>query len=65
MLSRQRGHFAAAGVDNKRKLAEFRVTPDALLPVGTELRAGHFTAGQFVDVQGDPPGLACLPASRR
>ena len=52
LLHRQRGHFAAAGLDNKRRLAEFQVTPDALLPVGTELRASHFTAGQFVDVQG-------------
>ena len=52
----QRGHFAAAGVDNKRKVAEFRVTPDALLPVGTEIRACHFAAGQYVDVTGTTIG---------
>ncbi len=28
------GHFAAAGVPPKRALTEFRVTPDAVLPVG-------------------------------
>ncbi|KAI7844183.1 hypothetical protein COHA_002318 [Chlorella ohadii] len=51
-----RGHFEAAGVPLKRKVAEFRVTPDALLPVGHELRASHFVAGQFVDVSGTSIG---------
>lgn len=40
----------------KRKLAEFRVSPDALLPVGHELRASHFVAGQYVDVTGTSIG---------
>lgn len=44
------------GVPLKRKVAEFRVTPDALLPVGHELRASHFVAGQFVDVTGTSIG---------
>ena len=44
------------GVPLKRKVAEFRVTPDALLPVGHELRASHFVAGQFVDVAGTSIG---------
>lgn len=43
------GHFEKAGVDPKRKLFEFTVTPDAVLPVGTELVASHFVPGQFVD----------------
>lgn len=50
------GHFEAAGLPIKRRLAEFRVTPDALLPVGTELRASHFVAGQYVDVSGTSIG---------
>lgn len=49
---RQLGHFEWAGVPIKRKLAEFRVTEDALLPVGTMLTAAHFSPGQYVDVQG-------------
>ncbi len=32
-----RGHFAKAKVEPKRKLTEFRVGPDALIDVGTEL----------------------------
>jgi 50S ribosomal protein uL3 len=51
-----RGHYAAAGVPLKRKLAEFRITADAQLPVGAELRASHFVAGQFVDVTGTSIG---------
>jgi len=48
----QRGHFAKAQVEPKRKLAEFRVTKDALLNVGAELSVEHFLPGQFVDVIG-------------
>ena len=34
-----RGHFEAQGVPLKREVAEFRVSEDALLPVGTVLGA--------------------------
>lgn len=44
------GHFKKAGVKPKAKLQEFRVTADAVLPVGAEISAGHFVPGQFVDV---------------
>ena len=33
-----------------------QVTDDALLPAGTELRADHFVAGQYVDIQGTTLG---------
>lgn len=49
---RQLGHYRTAGVDNKRKLAEFRVSQDAILPVGFELSAAHFVPGQFLDIAG-------------
>ena len=48
----ERGHFAAARVEPKRKLAEFRVAESELIPVGAEITADHFVAGQFVDVTG-------------
>ncbi len=47
-----RGHFAKALVEPKRRLVEFRVSDDNLLPVGAELTADHFVAGQSVDVTG-------------
>ncbi|KAJ6911816.1 50S ribosomal protein L3-2 [Populus alba x Populus x berolinensis] len=46
------GHFRAQGVPMKRKLREFPVTEDALLPVGTCVGVRHFVPGQFVDVAG-------------
>ena len=51
-----RGHFAKAKVEPKRKLAEFRVSPDALIEVGAELTADHFVCGQYVDVAGTAIG---------
>ncbi len=51
-----RGHFAAASVEPKRKMAEFRVSPENLIDVGAELTADHFIVGQFVDVTGTSHG---------
>jgi ribosomal protein L3 len=51
-----RGHFAKANVAPKRKIAEFRVTPDNLIDVGEEITADHYFAGQFVDVAGTSIG---------
>jgi large subunit ribosomal protein L3 len=47
-----RGHFGAAKVEPKRKVVEFRVPADSLIPVGAEIMADHFVVGQFVDVTG-------------
>ena len=47
-----RGHFAKAQVEPKRKVAEFRVSPDNLIAVGDEITANHFVNGQLVDVSG-------------
>jgi large subunit ribosomal protein L3 len=52
MSKADRGYFGKQMVEPKRKLAEFRVTEDALLPVGAEITADHFIPGQFVDVCG-------------
>jgi len=52
MIKSDRGYFAKANVEPKRKLAEFRVSDDAMIPVGAEITADHFIAGQFVDVCG-------------
>ena len=52
----ERGRFAIAQVEPKMKLAEFRVPEDKLIPVGAEITADHFVAGQFVDVTGTTTG---------
>ena len=51
-----RGHFARAQVEPKRKVAEFRVSPENLIEVGAEITADHFVVGQFVDVTGTSLG---------
>jgi len=52
MNKADRGYFGKQNVEPKRKLAEFRVSEDALIPVGAEITADHFIPGQFVDVCG-------------
>jgi len=52
----QRGHFGAAQVEPKARVAEFRVAEDALLDVGAEISADHYVAGQYVDISGHTQG---------
>ncbi|MGD9613957.1 MAG: 50S ribosomal protein L3 [Alphaproteobacteria bacterium] len=61
----QRGHFAAAKVEPKAKLAEFRVSEDALVPVGSEITAAHFVPGQYVDVTGTSIGKGYAGGMKR
>src|ERR1041385_5492897 len=61
----ERGHFAVAKVEPKRKLAEFRVSDDGLIPVGAEITADHFVVGQYVDVTGTSIGKGFAGAMKR
>jgi large subunit ribosomal protein L3 len=61
----QRGHFAVAKVEPKRKVAEFRVSADNLIDVGAEITADHFVAGQFVDACGTSIGKGFAGAMKR
>lgn len=61
----ERGHFAKAGVEPKRKVAEFRVDEDALIDVGAEITVDHFVAGQFVDVIGTSIGKGFAGGMKR
>jgi large subunit ribosomal protein L3 len=61
----ERGRFAVAKVEPKRKLAEFRVSEDAVIPVGAEITADHFVVGQFVDVTGTSIGKGFAGGMKR
>src|SRR5262247_1361852 len=61
----ERGRFAIAKVEPKRKLAEFRVSDDALIPVGAEITADHFIVGQYVDVTGTSIGKGFAGGMKR
>ncbi len=60
-----RGNFAKAEVEPKRKLVEFRVSPENLIEVGAEITADHFVPGQFVDVTGTNQGKGFQGAMKR
>jgi large subunit ribosomal protein L3 len=60
-----RGHFAAAKVEPKAHMAEFRVSEDALVDIGAEITAAHFVAGQFVDVTGTSIGKGFAGGMKR
>lgn len=59
------GQFEARGLPLKRYMREFRVSEDALLPVGTSVTARHFVPGQYVDVQGTSKGKGFQGVMRR
>jgi large subunit ribosomal protein L3 len=60
-----RAHFGKAKSEPAAKVAEFRVSADALLDVGVELSAAHFVSGQFVDVTGVTIGKGFAGAIKR
>jgi large subunit ribosomal protein L3 len=65
MPKAERGQFAVAKVEPKRKVTEFRVSEDALIPVGAEIQADHFVVGQFVDVTGTSVGKGFAGGMKR
>ncbi len=61
----ERGNFAKAEVEPKKKLAEFRVDQANMLEVGDFIQADHFVAGQKVDVTGVTIGRGFTGAMKR
>ena len=60
-----RGHFAKANVEPKRKVAEFRVAPENMIEVGSEIIADHYFEGQYVDVAGTSIGKGFAGGMKR
>jgi large subunit ribosomal protein L3 len=60
-----KGQFAAAHVEPKRKIAEFRVDSENLIEVGASMQADHFVIGQLVDVTGTSIGKGFAGAMKR
>lgn len=59
------GMYKKLGVAPKKYLSEFKVTEDALLPVGTPITAHHFVAGQLVDITGTTVGKGFAGVMKR
>jgi large subunit ribosomal protein L3 len=60
-----KGHFAAAKIEPKAKLKEFRVSADAMLEPGATLVPSHFSVGQRVDVCGTTKGKSFAGSMKR
>src|SRR5579885_1556980 len=60
-----RGRFAKAEVEPRKKLVEFRVDEKNTLDVGDQLKADHFVPGQKVDVTGITIGRGFTGAMKR
>lgn len=52
-----RGHLRKADIKTDKKIIrEFKVTKDAIVPLGTKLSAAHFVPGQKIDVKAKSRG---------
>jgi len=61
----ERGQFAKAEMEPRKKVAEFRIEEKDMLEVGDVLQADHFVVGQKVDVQGVTKGHGFTGAMKR
>ncbi len=61
----QRVQYANAKIEPKRKLVEFRVSPENVLEVGAELSVTHFVNGQYVDITGTTIGKGFAGGMKR
>jgi len=61
----ERGQFAKAELEPRKKVAEFRIDEKNMLEVGDAIQADHFVVGQKVDVQGVTKGRGFTGAMKR
>jgi large subunit ribosomal protein L3 len=61
----ERQNFVIAQSEPKRKVQEFRVSPENLIEIGAEITANHFVEGQLVDVSGMNQGKGFQGAMKR
>ena len=65
MTKAEKGHFAKAGVENKKHLKEFRLDDVSALNVGDVITADTFAAGDKVDITGMTKGRGYTGAIKR
>lgn len=63
--SPRKGHFAKAGVANKRHLREFKLDNVSSYTVGQEITVDVFEAGEVIDVKGTSKGKGYQGAIKR
>jgi len=60
-----KGYYAKSKLEPCQQIVEFRVDDKNLVSVGSELSAGHFLSGQYVDVTGVSIGKGFAGAMKR
>ena len=65
MTKAEKGHFAKAGVENKKHLKEFRLEDISAINVGDVITADTFAAGDKVDITGMTKGRGYTGAIKR
>lgn len=65
VAKQQKGQFAKAKVEPRKKLKEFRVEEKNLVPVGAEILASHFVVGQFIDATATSVGKGFAGGMKR
>ncbi len=65
MSKAERGHFAKLNIEPKEKIAEFKVSDDALIDEGKIIGVNHFLPGQKVDIMGVSKGKGFSGAMKR
>jgi large subunit ribosomal protein L3 len=61
----ERQNFAIAQSEPKRRVVEFRVTPENVIEVGAVITADHYVKGQLVDVTATNQGKGFQGAMKR
>jgi large subunit ribosomal protein L3 len=57
--------FAKNKIEPKSHLREFRITEDAYIDVGSDMKAEHFEVGQYVDIAGTSIGKGFAGGMKR
>lgn len=65
MTKAEKGFYAKLQTEPHKGIREFRVSEDALLPIGEQLHVDHFEVGQFVDVVGTSIGKGFAGVMKR
>jgi large subunit ribosomal protein L3 len=60
-----KGYYEKAGLQPRRLLKEFRVSSDAVMPVGAKIVPSYFPIGNYVDVTGVTIGKGFAGAMKR
>lgn len=61
----QKKLYADAKLEPRKLLKEFRVSEDAQVAVGTDIKPSHFKVGQYIDVSGRSIGKGFAGAMKR